>query len=135
LRIELIRILIVEDFEHFRKLLTSILKQRADLSIVAEASDGVEAVREAQRWRPDLILLDIGLPKLNGIEVARQVRKFLPACKILVVSQESADDVIEEALRAGADGYLAKADVGTYLLSAIDVVRTGRQFLGYRAVN
>jgi DNA-binding NarL/FixJ family response regulator len=82
-----------------------------------------------------LILLDIGLPKLNGIEVARQIRKFLIDCKVLMVSQESAADVIEEALEAGADGYLAKADAAAYLLSAINAVRTGRQFLGHRVAD
>jgi DNA-binding NarL/FixJ family response regulator len=98
----LLRILLVEDSEPFRRFIRSQLQPRLDLEVVAEASDGLEAVHVAEQLQPDLILLDIGLPTLNGIEVARQVRNLSPQSKILFVSQQSSADVIEEALSFGA---------------------------------
>jgi DNA-binding NarL/FixJ family response regulator len=108
-----IRVLVVEDFEPFRRFLSSALERTPGLQIVGEVSDGevsdgLEAVRQAERLRLDLILLDVGLPTLNGIEVARRIRKLCPECKILFVSQESSADVAQEALRLGALGYVVK---------------------------
>ena len=125
-----IRVLIVEDFAAFRSLLASTLKQRTGLIVVGESSNGLEAIKQAQTLRPDLILLDIGLPKLNGIEVIRRTRSFLDHSKVLIVSQENSEDVVQEAFAAGADGYLAKADAGTHLLPAIDAVLSGERFIG-----
>jgi len=97
-----VRILVVEDFAPFLQFISTALATRQDLQVICEVSDGLEAVRKAQELRPDLILLDIGLPSLNGIEAARQIRKLVPESKIIFLTQESSDDVIEEALRLGA---------------------------------
>jgi DNA-binding NarL/FixJ family response regulator len=128
-RLPLVRILLVEDFEPFRRFIRSQLQPRLDLEVIAEASDGLEAVHLAEQLQPDLILMDIGLPTLNGIEVARQVCKLSPQSKILFVSQECSADVIEEALSFGALGYVIKAHAGSELLVALEAVREGRQFV------
>lgn len=95
--------------------------------MVAEVSDGIEAINKAEGLQPDLILLDVGLPTLNGIEAARQIRKLSPKSKILFVSQESSSDV--EALRAGARGYVVKTHAGIEVLAAVEAVCQGRPFL------
>jgi DNA-binding NarL/FixJ family response regulator len=92
----------VDDFEPFRRFACSTLGRRPELQVTGEASDGLEAVQKAQELKPDLILLDIGLPTLNGIEVARQVRKLAPKSKIIFLTQESSADVMQEALSLGA---------------------------------
>ena len=95
-------------------------------------SDGLEAVHAAQKVQPDLILLDIGLPTLNGIEAARRIRVLSPNSKIIFVTQESSADIVQEALRIGVDGYVVKADAGSELLVAVTVVLQGKQFVGSR---
>jgi DNA-binding response OmpR family regulator len=101
---------VAEDSGPFRRFLVSILGNRWE---VQEVSDGLEAVREAQRLQPDLILLDMSLPTLNGIEGARQIRKLSPTSKIIFVTQESSPDVVQEALNIGACGYVIKTEVGS----------------------
>src|SRR5690348_7567772 len=103
-----VRVLVVEDYEPFRRYVCSMLNKRHDLRIVGEVSDGLEAVNKAATFQPDLILLDIGLPSMNGIEAARRIRKLSPKSKILFVTQESSDDVVQEALNLGAWGYVVK---------------------------
>jgi DNA-binding NarL/FixJ family response regulator len=122
------RILVVEDFDPWRRLISSMLEKEPHLHIICEVSDGVEAVQKAKELHPDLILLDIGLPKLNGIEAARQIRRSTPKSKILFLSQESAAAVVREALRFGA-GFVVKADAGRELLSAVKAVILGEPFL------
>jgi CheY-like chemotaxis protein len=99
------------------------------LQIVGEVSDGLEAVQKAQELQPDLIVLDIGLPTLNGIEAARRIRKLSPESKILFMSQESSADVVQEALALGALGYVVKVHAGSDLLPAVGAVLGGRQFV------
>jgi len=123
-----VRVLVVEDFEPFRQFIHTTL-QETELQIVGEAWDGIEAVQKAEELQPDLILLDIGLPFLNGIEAARQIRKLSPQSKILFVSQESSPDVIEEAMNSGAMGYVVKAHAATELLDAVEAVCQGRRFV------
>ena len=106
-----LRVLLVEDFEPFRQFIRTTL-QESELQIIAEVSDGLEAVQKAEELQPDLILLDIGLPTLNGIEAARRIRTLAPRSKILFVSQESSADVIEEALKFGV-GYVIKTHAGS----------------------
>jgi len=123
---------VVEDSEAFRKFFCSTLRKRPDLQVVCEVADGVEAVDRAEQLQPDLIVLDIGLPSLNGIEAARQIRKVSANSKILFVSQESSIDVVQEALGTGARGYVVKTDARVELLEAVDAVLRGGQFLGKR---
>src|SRR5579863_1138611 len=124
------RVLVVEDFLPFRQFICSALGEKPELQVVGEVSDGQEAVHKAEELRPDLILLDIGLPTLNGIEAARQIRKLAPESKIIFVSQESSADVVQEALALGALGYVVKAHAGSELLAAVGAVLAGSQFLG-----
>ena len=115
-----VRVLIAEDFPPFRQFVRSMLAERSDLRIIEEVSDGVEAVQKAAELKPDLILLDIGLPTMNGIEAARRIRALVPESKIIFLSQESSADVIEEALNTGARGYVVKAQAESQLLATID---------------
>jgi DNA-binding NarL/FixJ family response regulator len=124
-----IRVLVVEDYEPFRRFVCSTLQRVPELQIIGEVADGLEAVQRAEELQPDLIVLDIGLPSLNGIEAARRIRKLAPASKILFVSQESSADVVQEALSLGAMGYVVKAHAGSELLAAVDAVCQGRQFV------
>ena len=127
-----VRVLVVEDFEPFRRFVVSILQERPELQIICEVSDGLEAAQKAEELQPDLILLDIGLPRLNGIEVARRIRKLSPGSKILFISQESSADLVHAALATGARGYVVKTDAGSELLTAVDAVLRGEQFVGSR---
>jgi DNA-binding NarL/FixJ family response regulator len=124
-----VRVLVVDDYEPFRRFVCSTLDQRPDLQVIGEASDGLEAVRTAEELKPDLIVLDIGLPSLNGIEVARRIRKLCPECKILFMSQESSVDVAQAAFSLGAMGYVVKAHAGSELFAAMESVCHGRRFV------
>jgi DNA-binding NarL/FixJ family response regulator len=122
-------VLVVDDFEPFRRFVCSKLIRKPSLQIVGEVADGLEAVRRAEELKPDLILLDIGLPTLNGIEAARRIRKLSPESKILFVSQESDPEVVQEALRVGGSGYVVKASAGVDLIAAVEVVIDGGHFV------
>jgi DNA-binding NarL/FixJ family response regulator len=124
-----VRVLVVDDFEPWRRFVCSTLEKAPDLQVICEVSDGLEAVQKAEELKPDLIVLDIGLPTLNGIEAARRIRKLAPESKILFLTQESSADLVEEAFSLGALGYVLKAQAGTELLAAVDAVRQGRQFV------
>ena len=126
------RVLVVDDNGLFRRFIRSALGKRPELHIVCEVSDGLEAVQKAQELQPDLILLDIGLPTLNGIEAARRIRKLSPESKILFLSQETSADAVREALRLGAHGYVVKTDAKRELLAGVDAVLRGGQFVGRR---
>jgi len=127
-----IRVLVVDDFEPFRRLLCSTLQDKLELPTIVAGSDGVEAIELAEALQPDLILLDIGLPKINGIEAARRIQEFAPRSKILFVSQELSVEVVQAAFSAGASGYVVKMDVGAELLIAIEAVLQGERFVGRR---
>ncbi len=126
------KILVVDDSDRFRQFLVLSLRRRAEFHCIYEASDGLEAVERAEELKPDLILLDIGLPGVNGIEAGRRIQKVSPSSKILFVSLESSADVVQEALQLGAHGYLLKADAARELLPAVDAVLQGRQYLSRR---
>src|SRR5260370_13223928 len=123
------RILIVDDFEDWRRKVRQLLQDRPELQVICEVSDGLEAVQKADELKPDLILLDIGLPKLNGIEAARRIRQLSPSSKIINLSQDNSLDVVQVALSTGAQGYVYKTDVQSDLLPAIEAVLRGKQFV------
>jgi DNA-binding NarL/FixJ family response regulator len=116
-----VRVLLVDDYEPWSQFVCSVLQKRPELEIVGEVADGLEAVQQAGELHPDVILLDIGLPTLNGIEAARRLRRISPDIKILFVSQESSADVVQEALSTGARGYVVKTNASD-LLSAMNTV-------------
>lgn len=122
-------VVIVDDYEPFRHLIRMTLAQRTDFQIVGEASDGAEALEKAQELQPDLILMDLRLPKLNGMEATKRLRTLVPDAKILFISQESSSDVVRESLRSGAAGYVHKPHVHGDLLPAIEGVLQGKQFV------
>lgn len=128
----LIRILVVDDFEPWRRFVASALEKHSHLQVVFEASDGLQAVRKAEELQPDLILLDIGLPMLNGIQAARQIRDLAPHAKILFLSENNSSEIAEAALNTGARGYVIKSDAGRELLPAIQAVVEGKQFVSAR---
>ena len=125
----LARVLVAEDFPPFRQYLVSTLAKCENLQLVCDVSDGVEAVQKAEQLKPDLIILDVGLPSLNGIEAARQIRKLVPHTKIIFVTNESSADVVQEALNSGAKGYVLKTKAADDLRVAIEAVLEGRQFI------
>src|SRR3954447_15295348 len=105
-----------------------ILQGVPELQVVGVVGDGLEAVRKTKDLRPDLIIMDVGLPKLNGIEAARHILEFAPRCNILFVTQESSADVVEHAFRLGARGYVEKDRIGSELLKALSAVLDGKKF-------
>ena len=125
----MLTVLVVDDFEPFRRFICSRLESRPDLEVIGEASDGLEAVEKAQALKPDLILLDIGLPSLNGIEAAQRISRLIPTATILFVSQISDADVVQEALSSGAIGYVWKQDAGIDLLRGVESALRGKRFV------
>jgi DNA-binding NarL/FixJ family response regulator len=128
-------VLLVDDFESWRRFVSSTLKHKPKIHIVSEALDVVDAVQKARELQPDLIVLDIGLPKLNGIQAARQIRNVAPKSKILFLTENPARDIATEALRSGARGYVVKSDAGTELLEAVEAVLQGKYFISARLAN
>ena len=124
-----VRVLVVEDFEKFRQFVCSTLAQNPKLRVVCEAADGLEAVRKAEEHQPDLVVLDIGLPSLSGIEAAIRIRKICPQAKILFASQESSADIVRQALSSGGLGYVVKAHAASELLPAVAAVLRGERFV------
>jgi DNA-binding NarL/FixJ family response regulator len=124
-----IRILVVDDYKEWRRRVFLFLQEHPEWQVICEVSDGLEAVQKAEELKPDLVLLDIGLPKLNGIEVARRVRQLSPNSKIVFLSMDNSPDIVEAALSTGAHGYVYKARAQSDLLPAIDAVLRGQQFV------
>jgi DNA-binding NarL/FixJ family response regulator len=124
------KILVVDDHESYRRLVCLILQKRNDLEIVGEASDGLECIRKAQELQPNLILLDIGLPQLNGIRAAKRLCDLVPDAKVVFLTLESSAEVVKAALDSGGSGYVNKAHMVQDLLPAIDTVLKGISFFG-----
>jgi DNA-binding NarL/FixJ family response regulator len=124
-----IRVLLVDDNEPFRRFVRETLSMRPDIQIVGEVIDGLEAVRKSEELKPALIVLDIGLPGLNGIEAARRIRRLSPQSKILFLSQESSAEVVQEALSLGALGFVTKTKAARDLFVAVDAVLRNQQFV------
>jgi DNA-binding NarL/FixJ family response regulator len=124
-----VRVLVVDDCELWQTFVYMHLDKEPNLHVIGVAADGLDAVRKAQELQPGLILLDISLPKSNGVEAAQQIRKVAPKSTILFLSGESDLDVVRGALGAGALGYVLKLDAALDLLAGIDSVLLGRRFV------
>lgn len=123
------RTLVVEDHKAFLDRILTVLRKHPEVDIVGEAQNGLEAVERTTALQPDLIILDIGLPGLNGIEAARRIRTIAADAKIVFLSQESSSDIVHEAFRIGARGYILKASVARDLTKALRSVMDGNTFL------
>lgn len=124
----LIRVLVVEDYEPIRRYISTTL-QNQGYRVIGEVADGLEAVQQAQKLQPDLILLDIALPRLNGLEAARHIRAVSPSSKIIIVSENRDAVIAELALSLGAGGYVRKSDAARELLSAVKMVLEGKRYV------
>ncbi|SRR5260370_431166 len=127
--------LVVDDYEPFRRFLCATLQARPELQVIGEASDGLQAVQKAEELQRDLILLDIGLRALNGIEAAHRISGIVPSATILFVSQNNEAEVVAAALSNGAKGYVREVDAKTDLLPALEAVVRDERFVsrGLRA--
>lgn len=123
----------MEDFQPFRASVAALLNRHFELQEMTEASEGLEAVEKARQLQPDLVLMDIGLPRLNGIEAARRIRAASPNSKIIFLTQETSPEVIAEAIELGASGYVFKSDAEAYLAPALEAVMNGKRFFNGRA--
>jgi DNA-binding NarL/FixJ family response regulator len=124
-----IRVLLVEDHKPFRRYVASMLQEQANLQVIGEVGDGPQAVRQAEALQPDVILLDVGLPGINGIEAARQIGKVARKARIIFLTQECSPEVVQEAFDLGAWAYITKAHAGAELLPAVETVSRGERFL------
>lgn len=123
------RVLVVEDHEPFRRIICRLLQERPDVLIVGEAADGLDAIRRAEALRPDVVMLDIGLPMLSGIDVARRIRAVLPDARLMFVTIESSFEVVEQAFRSGAHGYVYKPRAHRDVLPVLDAIIRGGRFV------
>ena len=129
LEVSLVRVLVVDDFDLWRGFVVSRLRERPDLQVVGMASDGLQAVQKAEELQPDLILLDMMLPELNGIEAAQHIRIVAPLSKIIFVSSESDIDSVRTAFQAGGSGYISKIEAAESLLAGVEAVLRGERFV------
>jgi DNA-binding NarL/FixJ family response regulator len=125
-----LKILVVDDFAPFRQFVCSALEDDPGLEVVGQATDGLSAIHKATELQPDLVLLDLRLPQINGLEAAAQIRKMIPNTKILFISGQFSPDIIEVAFRTGALGFIHKMHAGSELLNGIKAVSLGRYFVG-----
>jgi DNA-binding NarL/FixJ family response regulator len=122
------RILVADDHEIVRQGLRAILNQRDDLEVCGEASNGREAVARAVELRPQVVVLDFGMPELNGLEATRQIRQQLPDTEVLLLTMHDTEQLVREVLGAGAKGFVLKNDAGRSLISAIEALRQHKPF-------
>ncbi len=127
------RVLLADDHTIVRQGLAQILKATDEFEVVAEAGDGAEAVAFAEQTRPDLVVLDIGMPRLDGIEAARRIRKAVPAARILVLTMHDDEEYVLKMVRAGASGYLVKDSAAAELVAALKALRSGKGYFVPRA--
>lgn len=124
-----IQILLAEDFVPYRTMVASLLSGSTHFRVICQASDGIEAAEQAQLLGPDVVLMDIGLPILNGLEAARRIREMVPAAKIVFLTQETDAGIVEEAFSLGADGYISKQKTRSDLLPALAAILEGKRFI------
>lgn len=121
--------LVVEDHEPFRRHICSLLESYSHLLVIGTSDDGPKAVQQAIALQPDIILLDIGLPGINGLEAARKIRELCEQAKIIFLTQESSPEVVDKAFSLGALGYVVKTNAGSEVFAAIEAVTKGERFL------
>jgi DNA-binding NarL/FixJ family response regulator len=119
---------LADDHEVVRAGLRALLEEQSGWEVVAEAVDGRDAVEKATKLKPDVVVIDIAMPSLNGLEAVRQIVKTVPNAKVLVLTMYDSDPLIQQVLQAGARGYLLKSDAGRDLVSAIDALRRNKTF-------
>ena len=117
-----VRILVADDHEIVRHGLRAILKGRLDWEVVGEATTGREAVEQTKKLKPDVVVLDIAMPELNGLEATRQILKAAPATEVLILTMHESDQLVREVLDAGARGYVLKSDAGRELVAAVEAL-------------
>lgn len=127
------RVLIADDHTMVRESLVSVLQAETDIQVVAQAADGIEALEKAIQTRPDIVIADLSMPRLNGIEVVRRLREALPETRVLVLTMHQEDEYVLQAVRAGASGYLVKDSAAAELLSALRSLHAGRGHFGPQA--
>ncbi|HSR65203.1 MAG TPA: response regulator transcription factor [Xanthomonadaceae bacterium] len=127
------RVLIADDHTMVRESLVSVLQAAGDVQVVAQAADGIEAIELALQTRPDVVVADLSMPRLNGLEVVRRLREALPHTRVLVLTMHGEDEYVLQAVRAGASGYLVKDSAASELLSALRSLHAGRGHFGPRA--
>src|SRR5689334_13379782 len=127
-----VTVLLVDDYEPFRRLIALLLEEMPGIGVIGEASDGLEAIQKAKELQPDLILLDIGLPKVSGLRAAKDILESVPNSKIVFLTQETSEDVVAEALRLGAFGYVAKVNAGIELEKVVQAVRHAKELIRLR---
>jgi two-component system nitrate/nitrite response regulator NarL len=127
-QMSLVRILVVDDFSHWQDFVRVCLEKRPDIHILGVATSGLEAIQKAEDLQPDLILLDIGLPEMNGIQAAEQIRQLVPKTKIIFLTGQSDPEIVRAAFRAGGDGYILKWDAAQELIVGMEAVLLGKRF-------
>ena len=124
-----VRVVVVDDVEDWRRLVTSLLKQEAGVEVVGEADDGLKAVQLAEKLRPSVIVLDMSLPGLSGMEACEWIGKVAPGTKVVFLSLYREPDMVKAALKAGAVAYIVKSDTLGELLAAVETVMHGEIYL------
>ena len=125
--------MIADDHTMVRESLVSVLQADGDVQVVAQAANGIEALERALQTRPDIVVADLSMPGLNGIEVVRRLRESLPATRVLVLTMHQEDEYVLQAVRAGASGYLVKDSAAAELLAAVRSLHAGRGYFGPQA--
>ena len=128
-----LRILIADDHEIVRSGVAAVLESQPGWTVVAQVANGRDAVAEAERTRPDVVILDISMPELNGIEAARRILRAVPRAEVVILTMHESERVVRRILEAGARGYVSKSDVARSLVDAVEAVRHHRAFLSSAA--
>lgn len=122
------RVLIVDDHEVVRRGVRSLLETRPDMQVIGEAGDGLDGVLQAKTLKPDVVVMDVSMPKMNGLEATREIRRLLPDTKVLILSQHEIGEMVRQALIAGAHGYVVKSAISNQLLTALDNIQRNVPF-------
>jgi DNA-binding NarL/FixJ family response regulator len=128
-----IRVLVADDHTIVRQGLVGILKASEEIDVVGEAADGHEAVEKAQKLKPDVVVLDVSMPRLNGLEAARRIHEALPATRLLVLTMHDDEEYVLKMVRAGVSGYLLKDDAASTLIAGIRALKAGKTYFGPHA--